>query len=115
MASENRTRQELYSETRRDLLARQNREQIAPVHECDGPLLLLAGPGTGKTYSMALRIKYLVNRGVDPTAITVITFTAAAAANMRRRISDPANEATFIPGKLQPKIISTVSVYRHRA
>ena len=48
-------------------------------HKEEGPLLLLAGPGTGKTYRLAKRIKYLVEqKKVPPDEITVITFTAAA-------------------------------------
>lgn len=78
------------------------------AHEEDGPLLLLAGPGTGKTYRLAQRIQYLVTkRGVEPGEITVITFTAAAAASMRARISDPTSEL-FLAADLQPKIISTM-------
>lgn len=63
------------------------------LHKINGPLLLLAGPGTGKTHRLAQRIKYLVEEvGVDPDKITVITFTTSAALNMRMRISDPENQ-----------------------
>lgn len=52
-----------------------------------GPILLLAGPGTGKTYQLAKRVKYLVTeRKASPEEITVITFTSAAARNMRERL-----------------------------
>ena len=61
------------------------------IHEKAGPMLLLAGPGTGKTYRLGKRIKYLTEeKGVSPEELTVITFTAAAAKNMREKISDEA-------------------------
>ena len=60
---------------------------VDDIHELSGPLLLLAGPGTGKTYRLGKRIKFLVEEiEVPPENITVITFTAAAAKNMRDRI-----------------------------
>jgi len=59
-------------------------------YKCDGPILLLAAPGTGKTYQLAKRIKYLIEeKGIDPSQVTVITFTAPAASSMRGKISDP--------------------------
>lgn len=74
-----------------------------------GPSLLLAGPGTGKTHQLALRIKDLVeNRDVSPESITVITFTVEAAGNMRRRISDDQKPECFIESKKRPSNISTM-------
>lgn len=85
------------------------------IHELDGPLLLLAGPGTGKTHRLAQRIKYLVEKvSVDPNKITVITFTAAAAASMRMRISDPTDSQLFVPLNLQPPTICTMHSLGHR-
>ena len=47
-----------------------------------GPVALLAGPGTGKTHSLALRVKWLVDeQNVPPEQITLITFTGEAARN----------------------------------
>ncbi|HYK89035.1 MAG TPA: ATP-dependent helicase, partial [Acidobacteriota bacterium] len=79
------------------------------VYTLEGPALLLAGPGTGKTYQLAKRIKYLVeSRKVDPGTITVITFTAAAAANMRARISDLRKPELYVCQDLQPKLVCTM-------
>lgn len=78
-------------------------------YKLSGPLLLLAGPGTGKTYNLAKRIKYLVeNKNVQPNNITVITFTAAAARNMQDRISDHSITDLYIPNEKQPKMICTM-------
>lgn len=54
----------------------------------DGPLSILAGPGSGKTTTLAGRIAYLVgDRDVPPTSILAITFTTAAAATLRTRLA----------------------------
>ena len=54
--------------------------RMTKLHETKGPALLLAGPGTGKTYTLGLRLKYLIEElDVDPDHITVITFTSEAA------------------------------------
>ncbi|MBW8017429.1 MAG: ATP-dependent helicase [Planctomycetes bacterium] len=79
------------------------------IHEKTGPMLLLAGPGTGKTYRLGKRIKYLTEeKGVSPEEITVITFTAAAAKNMRERISDEDKPELYIEPSQQPKSIRTM-------
>jgi len=74
-----------------------------------GPALILAGPGTGKTHSLALRIKWLVEtQSVRSDEITVITFTAEAALNLRRRLSDEEKPDVFMPRDKQPIQISTM-------
>ena len=79
------------------------------VYRMSGPLLLLAGPGTGKTYQLAQRIKFLVdNKNVDPKNITVITFTAMAAMNMQERISDPTKDELYVSPEKRPKMICTM-------
>ncbi len=62
--------------------------QQEAVNHCRGPCLVLAGPGTGKTMTLTMRIARLVTeRGVDPASIVAITFTNKAAEEMRRRIA----------------------------
>jgi superfamily I DNA/RNA helicase len=79
------------------------------LHALPGPALLLAGPGTGKTHCLGRRIKYLVEeQKVSPDKITVITFTAAAARNMRDRISDETRQDLFLPYSSQPHLICTM-------
>jgi ATP-dependent DNA helicase Rep len=81
----------------------------------EGPLLLLAGPGTGKTHQLARRIKHLVqDKQVDPKTIAVITFTAAAASSMRARISDPTQAETFVDRQHQPETICTMHSFGYR-
>ena len=59
------------------------REAVQTVH---GPLLAIAGPGSGKTTVIAERIKYMIlEAGVNPSNILVITFTRAAAKEMEDR------------------------------
>ena len=50
-----------------------------------GPLLVIAGAGTGKTNTLAYRVAHLVMNGVDPSRIMLLTFTRRAAIEMRRR------------------------------
>lgn len=66
-----------------------------------GPLLVLAGPGSGKTHTIVKRISYLLEKGISPEQILVITFTKEAAASMQRRFQEsskgfrPVNFGTF--------------------
>lgn len=79
------------------------------IVQINSPLLLLAGPGMGKTYALAYKIKYLVsNVAVEPHKISVITFTNEAAINMRRRISSKEDQNIYVEQHLQPDIICTM-------
>lgn len=65
---------------------RQNSEQHEAIHHKDGPMMVLAGPGAGKTFVIASRVKYLIEKcGVEPEKILVVTFSKAAASEMRER------------------------------
>ncbi|OVE75505.1 hypothetical protein BVX97_04375 [bacterium E08(2017)] len=62
-----------------------NDEQFAAVTAPDGPLLVLAAAGTGKTRTLVYRVAYLVDEGVDPDRILLLTFTNRAANEMLER------------------------------
>ena len=74
-----------------------------------GPVLVLAGPGTGKTHQLARRIKFLIEEEqVSPENISVITFTGEAARNMRQRLSDDKCPEVYVPPQRQPENIRTM-------
>ncbi|MCB1246701.1 MAG: ATP-dependent helicase, partial [Acidimicrobiia bacterium] len=62
-----------------------NARQVAAATHGDGPLLIIAGAGTGKTRTLAARVAHLVDRGIDPERILLLTFTRRAAVEMLRR------------------------------
>ena len=65
-----------------------NPQQTAAVQATEGPVLLLAVPGSGKTTVLVSRLGYMVlGKNIDPRLILTMTYTVAATADMRRRFS----------------------------
>ena len=65
-----------------------NEQQLAAVTAPPGPALVIAGAGSGKTRTLTYRVAYLIEQGIPPDRILLLTFTNKAAGEMMRRVSD---------------------------
>lgn len=71
------------------LQSKANPQQLEAILATDGPVLIIAGPGSGKTFTLVERIVYLItNKGVAPESLLVVTFTDKAARELTTRISN---------------------------
>ncbi len=68
-------------------LSQLNDAQLAPTLQMDGPMIVIAGAGSGKTRVLTYRIAYMMSQGVDPFNILALTFTNKAAKEMKQRIA----------------------------
>ncbi len=71
----------------KDYLSELNSVQKSAVIETEGPVMVIAGPGSGKTKVLTSRITHLLAKGVKPYQILSLTFTNKAAEEMRSRVT----------------------------
>ncbi len=71
-----------------------NEEQLAVVEAGEGPLLVIAGAGSGKTRTLTWRVARLLHDGLDPEGLLLLTFTNKAAQEMLRRVEEVARVDT---------------------
>jgi DNA helicase-2/ATP-dependent DNA helicase PcrA len=71
-----------------DYAAELNEQQIAAVSAPPGPILVIAGAGSGKTRTLTYRVAYLLENGIDPRNILLLTFTNKAAREMLGRVAN---------------------------
>ena len=71
-----------------------NEEQFKVVTAPGGPMLVIAGAGSGKTRALTYRLAWLVHQGIDPGRIMLVTFTNRAARDMLHRVSLLINQKT---------------------
>ena len=69
-----------------DFLHTLNDRQLEAVKQVEGPVLIMAGAGSGKTNALTCRIAYMLSLGIRPSEILAITFTTKAAKEMRDRV-----------------------------
>src|SRR5437773_12491728 len=71
-----------------DYAAELNEQQLAAVTAPPGPILVIAGAGSGKTRTLTYRVAYLLENGIDPQNILLLTFTNKAAREMLGRVAN---------------------------
>ena len=71
-----------------DYAAELNQQQLAAVTARPGPILVIAGAGSGKTRTLTYRVAYLLENGIDPRNILLLTFTNKAAREMLNRVAN---------------------------
>jgi DNA helicase-2/ATP-dependent DNA helicase PcrA len=70
----------------KDFLKELNKDQLAAVIQKNGPMIILAGAGSGKTRVLTYKVIYLIEQGVDPSNILMVTFTNKASTEMKERM-----------------------------
>ncbi|MEA3384692.1 MAG: UvrD-helicase domain-containing protein [Campylobacterota bacterium] len=79
------------------MLSTLNKSQQKAAQHIDGPMLILAGAGSGKTKTITTRLAYLISIGIDPASILTLTFTNKAATEMRERAFSLIDNMSYPP------------------
>ena len=82
---------------RQEPLQEPNEMQRAAIMAGPGPVLVMAGPGTGKTQTLMGRVRHLLEKGTDPSHILILTFTRKAAREIRDRLQRACPAGTALP------------------
>ena len=90
-----------------NVLENLNKEQQEAVQTTDGPVLIIAGAGSGKTKALTHRIAYLMERGIKPENILALTFTNKAAQEMENRVKKLTNSPANRPKTADNGFIGT--------
>lgn len=88
-----------------DFVADLNPEQRAAAEHRGGPLLVVAGAGTGKTLTLAARVAWLVAQGLDPQRLLLLTFSRRAAGEMARRAGRLLHEGLGLAARTPPPVL----------
>jgi DNA helicase II / ATP-dependent DNA helicase PcrA len=89
-----------------DFLKDLNKEQLTAVKQKDGPMIILAGAGSGKTRVLTYKVINLIKEGVDPDNILMVTFTNKAASEMKERM-----QKFFKSDDQKPSSLPTISTF----
>ena len=81
-----------------------NEQQKKAVLQKNGPIMIIAGAGAGKTRTITYRILHLIKEGVYPSSILAVTFTNKAAKEMRERIEKMLAEDKSINFPINPRL-----------
>ena len=72
-----------------------NKEQQEAVETIKGPVVIRAGAGCGKTLTVSHRVVNMIKKGIEPSQILLLTFTKAAAEEMKKRVTRILNEEGY--------------------
>ena len=89
-----------------------NPQQLQAAHHIDGPMLVLAGAGSGKTRIVIARIAHLLENGIFPSQILGLTFTNKAAGEMKERLENASGAHVLVTTFQQPWRAHFARVYR---